>query len=248
MRKLVGPIVAVLVLGVALVSPTVAQTPQTSVTVDSKVTPNRAGTPQKPQGVKLTGTIRWSSEEGIEPPIITAFDILIAKGGLYNGGKYAKCSAAVANRNGPQACPKKSIMGSATGVALADTEITRPRVTMINGGARNICFYTVLTNPARVETCVPGKVTKLSGNPKWGHRVQIRVPEVLQVVAGVPIALRSIKFTAGGKSYAKDWIATTSCPKSRKWGFQVETSYLYNDGSTSSSQFADSIACKPARR
>jgi hypothetical protein len=247
MRKLVGPIVAVLVLGVALVSPTVAQTPQTSVTVDSKVSPNRAGTPKKPQGVTLSGTIRWSSEEGIEPPIITAFDILIARGGVYNGGKYAKCSAAVANRNGPQACPKKSIMGSATGVALADTEITRPKVTMINGGARNICFYTVLTNPARVETCVPGKVTKLRGG-KWGHRVQIRVPEVLQVVAGVPIALRSIKFTAGGKSYAKDWIATTSCPKSRKWGFQVETSYLYNDGSTSSSQFADSVACKPARK
>ena len=247
MLKVVGPLVTVLVLGVALVAPTVAQTPQTSVTVDSKVSPNRAGTPKKPQGVTLSGTIRWSSEEGIEPPIITAFDILIARGGLYNGGKYAKCKAAVANRNGPQACPKKSIMGSATGVALADTEITRPKVTFINGGARNICFYTVLTNPARVETCVPGKVTKLSGG-KWGHRVQIRVPEVLQVVAGVPIALRSIKFKAGGKRYAKDWIATTSCPKSRKWGFQVETSYLYNDGSTSSSQFADSIACKPAKK
>jgi hypothetical protein len=247
MRKVVGPIVAVLVLGAVMVAPTVAQAPQTSVTVDSKVTPNRAGTPQKPQGVTLSGTIRWSSEEGVEPPIITAFDILIAKGGLYNGGKYAKCSAAVANRNGPQACPRKSIMGSATGVALADTEITRPRVTMINGGARNICFYTVLTNPARVETCVPGRITKLSGG-KWGYRVQIRVPEVLQVVAGVPIALRSIKFKAGGKSYAKDWIATTNCPRSRRWGFQVETSYLYNDGSTASSQFADSIACRPARR
>lgn len=248
MRKVVGPIVTVLVLGVALVSPTVAQTPQTSVTVDSNVSPNRAGTPKKPQGVTLSGKIRWQSEEGIEPPIITAFDIFLAKGGLYNGGKYAKCSAAVANRNGPQACPKKSIMGTARGVAFADQEITRPKVTFINGGARNICFYTVLTNPARVETCVPGKVTKLNGNPKWGYRLQIRVPEVLQVVAGVPIALREISFKAGGKSYAKDWIATTSCPKNRKWGFQVETSYLYNDGSTSSSQFADSVACKPAKK
>jgi hypothetical protein len=247
MRKVVGLIVSVLVLGGALVSPTVAQAPQTSVTVDSNVTPNRAGTPKKPQGVKLSGQIRWQSEEGVEPPIVTAFDIFISKGGVYNGAKYAKCSAAVANRNGPQACPKKSIMGSARGTAFADLEITRPRVTIINGGARNICFYTVLTNPARVETCVPGKVTKLSGNQKWGYRLQIRVPEVLQVVAGVPIALREINFEAGGRNWAKDWIATTSCPKSRKWGFQVETSYLYNDGSTSSSQFADSIACKPAR-
>jgi hypothetical protein len=247
MRKVVGPIVAMLVLGATLVAPTVAQTPQTSVTVDSKVSPNRAGTPGKPQGVKLTGQIKWQSEEGIEPPIITAFDIFIAKGGLYNGGKYPKCAAAVANRNGPQACPKKSIMGSARGVAFADTEITRPKVTFINGGARNICFYTVLTNPARVETCVPGKVTKLRGNKKWGYRLQIRVPEVLQVVAGVPIALREIRFEAGGRKWAKDWLATTSCPRNRKWGFQVETSYLYNDGSTSSSQYADSVACKPAK-
>src|ERR671919_1377139 len=204
MRKVVGPLVTVLVLGAVMVSPTVAQAPQTSVTVDSNVSPNRAGTPKKPQGVTLSGTIRWSSEEGVEPPIITAFDILIARGGLYNGGKYAKCSAAVANRNGPQACPKKSIMGSATGVALADTEITRPKVTMVNGGARNICFYTVLTNPARVQTCVPGKIKKLRGG-KWGYRVKITVPEVLQVVAGVPIALRSIRWEAGRRPWAKDW-------------------------------------------
>jgi hypothetical protein len=245
MRKVVAPLVGLLALGAALVAPTVAQPPQTEVTVDSKVTPNNAGTKAKPQGVKLTGTIKWASQAGVEPPIITAFDIFIAKGGLYNGAKYPKCSQAVANRNGPQGCPKQSIMGSARGVALADTEITRPKVTMINGGARNICFYTVLTNPARVETCVPGKITKLSGNAKWGYRLQIRVPEVLQVVAGVPIALREIKFEAGGRSWARDWLATTSCPKNRKWGFQVETFYLYNDGSTSSSQFADSVACRP---
>jgi len=247
MRKVVAPLVGVVALGAALVSPSVAQTPVTSVTVDSKVSPNRAGTPKKPQGVTLSGKIRWTSQEGVEPPIITAFDIFLAKGGLYNGGKYPKCAAAVMNRNGPQACPKKSIMGSAQGIAFADQDITRPRVTMINGGAKNVCFYTVLTNPARVETCVPGKVTKLNGNPKWGYRLQIRVPEVLQVVAGVPIALREINFRAGGKKYAKDWLATTSCPKNRKWGFEVETFYEYNDGSTSSSKFADAVACKPAR-
>jgi hypothetical protein len=70
------------------------------------------------------------------------------------------------------------------------------------------------------------------------------VPEVLQVVAGVPIALRSIKWRAGGKSWAKDWIATTSCPKGNKWGFELETFYLYEDGSRSSSKFADTVPCR----
>lgn len=243
MRKLVALLVS-LALGAILVAPSVAQAPITSVTVDANVTPSKAGTKRNPQGVKLSGKIQWKSEAGIEPPIVTAFDILISKGGVFNGGKYPKCAMSKVNRDGPDACPKKSIMGSATGSAFADDVITRPKVTFVNGGAKNICFYTVLTNPARVRTCVPGKVTKLSGDPKWGYRVKATVPEVLQVVAGVPIALRDLRWEAGGRSWAKDWIATTSCPKSKKWPFQVETFYLYEDGSRSSSKFSDSVACR----
>ena len=243
MRKLVALAAGVVALGTILVAPTVAQSPsQTTVTVDAKVTPNNAGTKKKPQGVKLNGSIRWTTEPGVPPPIITDFDILISKGGVFNGGKYAKCSQTTANRRGPRGCPKKSIMGSATGVALADDVITRPKVTFINGGARNICFYTVLNNPARVQTCVPGRITKLS-HPKWQYRLRISVPKVLQVVAGVPIALRSITWESGRRPWAKDWIATTGCPRGG-WGFELKTFYLYEDGSTSSSSYGDKVACR----
>jgi hypothetical protein len=242
MRKLVAAAAGVTLVA-ALAAPSVAQAPVTTVTVDANVSPNKAGTKKKPQGVTLSGQISWQSEAGVEPPIVTAFDILISKGGVFNGGKYPKCAAALINRRGPSACPKESIMGSATGEAWADDVITRPKVTFVNGGAKNICFYTVLTNPARVQTCVPGKVTKLN-HPKWGYRVKITVPEVLQVVAGVPIALRKITWKAGGKRWAKDWIATTSCPKNNRWGFQLETSYLYEDGSTGSSSTSDTIQCR----
>jgi hypothetical protein len=242
MRKLAAPLTA-LAMGAILVAPSVAQAPVTSVTVDAHVTPSKAGTKKKPRGVKLSGSIHWKSESGVEPPIVTAFNILISKGGVFNGGKYPKCAQAKVNRNGPSGCPKKSIMGSATGAAYADDVITRPKVTFVNGGAKNICFYTVLTNPARVRTCVPGKITKLKGDPKWGYRLRATVPEVLQVVAGVPIALRDLKWSAGGKPWAKDWIATTSCPKGNKWPFEVETFYLYEDGSTGSSKYADSVRC-----
>ncbi len=243
MRKLIV-LLAALAMAAILVAPSVAQAPTTTITVDAKVTPNKAGTPSKPQGVKLSGTIRWESEAGIEPPIVTAFDILISKGGIFNGGKYPKCAQSLVNRRGPGACPKKSIMGSATGSAHADDVITHPKVTFVNGGAKNICFFTVLTNPARVRTCVPGKIKKLSGDPKWGYRVQVKVPEVLQVVAGVPIALRDLKWSAGGKPWAKDWIATTNCPKGNKWPFEIETFYLYEDGSRASSKYADSVRCR----
>jgi hypothetical protein len=244
MRKLVA-LGAVLALGAIVAAAAMAQVPTTKVTGQAKVSPNKAGTPKHPQGVTLSGNFQWSSEEGVDPPIITKFDILIAKGaGIYNGGKYAKCAASTANRGGPSACPKKSIMGTATGTAFADTAITRPKVTFINGGATSICAYTVLTNPARVNTCVPIKIKKLSGGP-WGYRITASVPESLQVVAGIPIALRSLSFKTGGKPWAKDYIATTGCPKSKQWKFEVTTSYL-NDltGETSASSFTDSVPCR----
>jgi hypothetical protein len=246
MRKLVA-LAAVLALGALVAASALAQDlATTTVSGSAKVTPSKAGTPKHPQGVTLSGKFKWSSQEGVDPPVITDFNILIAKGaGVYNGGKYPKCSAAVANRGGPGACPKKSIMGSATGTAFADTTITRPTVTFINGGATSICAYTVLKNPARVATCVPIKIKKLSGDPKWGYRLTASVPTELQIVAGVPIALRDLTFTTGGKPWAEDYIATTGCPKSKKWEFQVETSYLYDlTNETSSSSFTDSVPCK----
>jgi hypothetical protein len=246
MRKLVA-LAAVLALGAVVVTSALAQDQATTqVSGSAKVTPNKAGTPKKPQGVTLSGKFKWSSQEGVDPPVVTRFEILIAKGaGVYNGGKYPKCSASTANRGGPSACPKKSIMGSATGTAFADTTITRPKVTFINGGATSICAYTVLTNPARVNTCVPVKVKKLSGDPKWGYKLTASVPSVLQVVAGIPIAVRDLSFSAGGKPWAKDYIATTGCPKTKKWDFQVTTFYLYDlTGETSSSSFSDAVPCK----
>jgi hypothetical protein len=243
MRKLVAAATGLTLTAIILAAPSVAQAPATKVTVKAQVTPNKAGTKANPRGVKLSGNIRWESEEGIEPPIVTAFDILLTKAGKYNGGKYAKCAQALVNRRGPGACPKESIMGSATGEAWADDVITRPKVTFVNGGAKRICFYTVLTNPARVQTCVPGRISKVN-HPKWGYRLKITVPQVLQVVAGVPIALRSIKFSGGGKPYAKDWIVTTGCPKGNKWPYQFTTSYLYEDGSRSESTYEGSVPCR----
>jgi hypothetical protein len=246
MRKLVALTTATAALGAGVVATTSAQEqlPETKVTVDAKVTPNKAGTKKNPQGVRLNVNVKWESQEGFERPVITAATVFFPKGSLYNGGKYAKCSFRVADRpGGPRSCPPKSIMGSARASAWADDVITRPKVTIINGGARAVCLHTVLNNPARVERCVRGTVTKIN-HPKWQYRLRLIVPEDLQFVAGTPIALRDFKSVAGGKSYAKDWLATTSCPRSRRWEFEVETEYLYEDGSRNSSKYADSIACR----
>jgi len=240
MRRLL-PLPIVAIAAAVAVAPATAQLPDTGVKVNAKVTPKKAGTKKKPKGVKLSGKVQWSTEAGFEPPVITAANVLISKGGVYNGGKYAKCSKKKLQRDGgPNNCPKKSIMGKASGLALADTVPTKPKVVIVNGGAKSSFLYTTLYHPALVQEPVPVSVKKQSG--KWAYRLRITVPENLLIVAGVPIALKTFNFSVGGKKYAPKYIATTSCPKGG-YSFQLQTFYRYNDGSTNSSKFTDRVPC-----
>jgi hypothetical protein len=202
------------------------------VTVKASISPNRTGTPSHPQGVTLKTKISWQSLGSANQPIVQTFDILFPKGALYNGSKYPSCSYNKLNAVGPAGCPKASIMGSGTGNAYADTTITHPKITVVNGGATRVYFYTVLNNPARVQSPVIGKISRMGG--KFAYKLHVTVPQVLQVVAGVPIELTFLNVTVGKSSY----LATTGCG-SGHWPFSVETGY--NTGG--SSTFTDSIPC-----
>jgi hypothetical protein len=242
MRK-IPALLAVAAVAVAVaVAPAVAQNPVTSFTFKGKVSPKKAGTKAHPQGVKLTGDLAFKTETaGVEPPIITGSTILLPKTGAWNGGKYKSCSLSVLNRKGPSGCDKKSIVGKAKGHARADTVDALPTITFVNGGKTKLYAYTVLYHPALVKEPVILKIKKLSGS-KWGYRVSFKVPDTLQVVAGVPITLESLHFSVGGTKSASKLITTTGC-KGGKHVFEATTDYLYSDLSTSSSTITSSVAC-----
>jgi hypothetical protein len=210
-----------------------AQDAPTEVSVNAKVTPNKAGTKRKPRPVKLKVDVHWETPDGFEKPIVQSADALFPKGSLYNGAKYPKCSQNTLARRGTRACPKGSIMGKGRATAFADDVLTHPQITVVNGGARKVYLYTIMNVPARVQAPVPGTITKMRG--KWAYRVHFEVPRVLQIVAGVPIALRDFSVTAG----KGDWLATTGCSGGR-WPFSVETFYS-TGGSTT---YEDSIRCR----
>jgi hypothetical protein len=239
MRKFLIPAVGALALVAVEVAPTIAQSPpDTTITSKTTVSPNKAGTKKKPQGVTLKYEATFTTSADIEHPIITGGTVLIPKGGLYNGGKYPKCSEATLNRGGPAKCPPKSIMGKGSGKAHADNVVTIPRITVVNGGANKVFFFTVLQNPARVQAAVPATIKKTSG--EWAYRVTFEVPKSLQIVAGIPITLDSLNITLGGKSWAKDWLATTSCPASKKWPYES----TFNLSAGAPITYTGSVTCK----
>jgi hypothetical protein len=242
MRKLAVLPVA-LVAAAVVAAPAAAQIPETTFKSTASISPKKAGTPKNPQGVTLTGSLKFETiTQGVEPPIVTGGDVLIAKGGVWNGGKYATCSRSTMDRNqSVDKCPSKSIMGTGKGVAFADTVDAKPDVTFVNGGKSTLWAFTTLYNPALVREPIAINIKKQSG--KWAYKATFAVPKVLQVVAGVPITLRSFNYKIGGKKYAPELLATTSCPKSKKYPYEATARYLYNTNATSSSTYKGTVAC-----
>jgi hypothetical protein len=221
-RRLAGCLTLAVLLATAALAQAQTQTP-IEIDVDATVIPNKAGTPRHPQPVKLEVHAELVSELGYERPIMTGGRVLFPRAGNWNGAKHPKCALNKLNREGPGACPKGSIFGKGVAKAWADEVITKPKITVVNGGAKRVYFYTVLINPARVKTAVVGEIKQLRTGP-WKYRLDYQVPVSLQVVAGVPITVVELDLTVG----KGDYIETTSCPKNRRWPYKAWV-YL-NDG------------------
>jgi hypothetical protein len=173
------------------------------------------GSPSHPHGVKLTTALSWQGLKPGNAPTITRIDLWFPTGTRYNGASYPSCSYARLNAAGPSACPKNSVMGSGVATAFADTVVTRPRITVVNGGRDRVYFYTVLNNPARVQVPVIGQLTRLPG--RFAYHLSATIPPRLLVVAGVPIRFTALRVSAGRGT----WLATTAPPA----GIKIVTSF-----------------------
>ena len=101
-------------------------------------------------------------------------------------------------------------MGSGTATAFADTVVTRPRITVVNGGNDRVYFYTVLNNPARVQVPVIGQITRLPG--RFAYHLSATIPPRLLVVAGVPIRFTALQISAGRGT----WLAVRRLPRASR--------------------------------
>jgi hypothetical protein len=243
MRKASGLVLVALAAAISIaVAAAMAQDlPKTDVSVKVKTTSSNAGSEKNPQGIAISAVGKLTTEPGFDPPVVTGVDILVGQGLSWNGGDYVKCSKRVLDREGPEGCPRESIMGSATATAKADTVDTQLDIVLVNAGSKRLFAYTTLTNPARVRETIVIKTTNMTG--KWRYRDSFRVPKSLQVVAGIPIQVTGFKLKLGGKPYARSYITTTSCPNGA-WNYQATAHYLYDlTGQTATDTVSGSIPC-----
>jgi hypothetical protein len=242
-KSLKAAVLAVLAVSAAGAASASAQQerPSTVVTARMAVTPSKAGTVARPQGVVVRGSVQVVTEPGFDPPIITGEDILFGEGFSYNGDRYPRCLKVVLDFQGPDACPPGSVMGSAWGTGRADTILANMRVILFNAGAARLLAYTTVDHPARVRRTIVLSTQNLIG--AWRRQSSFMVPKNLQVVAGLPIQLNNLHFSLGGKPWARDYITTTSCPGGG-WRYQASLHYLYDRfGETGDDAVAGTVAC-----
>jgi hypothetical protein len=132
-----------------------------AVTVSFSVTakPNRAN---KPTGLHVR--ILASDPAAPQPPIMTRVVIKLP-GGKYDGRRFPRCKLTRLQAKGPKGCPRRSKIGTGTGVGMAKPVVTEPvkgKLTIFNGSRqRGKDTVLVFVFPDLGPTFVSvGKVTK----------------------------------------------------------------------------------------
>ena len=67
-----------------------------------KVTPNKAGTPSHPQGIKVDVRAKIDIPHDYDPPLVESVTVWIGPGGIYNGAKLPVCNFKALQRSGPR--------------------------------------------------------------------------------------------------------------------------------------------------
>jgi hypothetical protein len=208
-RGIAAGVAAVLAGGVAVgVVPGIvgADTVSSKVEIVANLPKGAQPTKRKPVPVTVDVLMEWDRSTNENATTLQKTTVLFPQGSIYHGAKLPKCSAALLNNSGVAGCPKGSIMGKGKAWAFADTVRTTADITVVNGGADRVFFYTTMTNPAVVQLPVEGKIRKLRG--KWAYELISEVPLDLQVVAGVPIVVYKMQI----KITNKKWLALDRAP------------------------------------
>jgi hypothetical protein len=209
---------------------------QSTVDIDSHVTPViRAFTP-KTTPVTLAVNLKFHGPNGQPADTLTKVVLKFTYGAHLNGALFKSCSADMIRNHKP--CPKGSLIGSGTALGILGGGTSNPtqepiNVTLYNGPkGKSITFELKGQAPAVIDVPFDAPLqTFSSGN--YNYQLTVDVPDILQVVAGIPISLDffNVKVGATTKSHGKKrgYIEALICPPLALVPIQGDFSFLNAD-------------------
>ena len=184
--------------------------------LDGRITPVIRGLPTVPQPAALSLSLGFTGDDGNQASVLTRAVIQFPYGSRLNGKLFPSCSAAKLADQGKSACPKGSRIGGGTAVGTAGDVREEITVNLYNGkGGKTIVFYLQGDNPVVLNVPWESPLQQLTGG-MWNFRLTVDVPEVLQRIVGLDVAIQdfSVKVDATRrvKGRKRGYIETLICP------------------------------------
>jgi len=237
----------------ALPGAAVAQTPPAdlAVTVNTSVSPNKAGTKKKPRNgtLKVGFTVNPESKR-----TVSRITLYFPKNMKINGKGFKTCSVDKLNADLSGAdCPKGSKIGEGTATAelgaLAHLDFT----TELYAAGRNQIALFLVGQGINVQVAFPGPIRK-STDKRFGQQADIDIPtSVQQPVPNAFAYITGVETTIGGSARVKvgkkrvkrSFGTLNGCPKGGL-PVGVQLTYVQNDVGPSgvSDIFSGTAACK----
>jgi len=241
MRKLMVLGAAMVVASLVAVSVTnAAETQVNKYTVDGSIKGGKGATAKKPKPIQLKFSYTVDEEHGFRPSVITKYSIFFGNGQV-NTTAFPGCAASIVSPTGagPDACPKKSIMGSgfvhnATGATDDPTErnpglLCNLKLTLVNSTKKDhfwLYLFGKKDNPdieARcalpVNQAIDAKFTKTKKSGVKGTALAFSVPDLLvHPINGLDNSVILVgstinKATAKQGKKTVGFFEATACPK-----------------------------------
>jgi hypothetical protein len=191
----------------------------TTQTVQSKVSPSKAGTVAKPKGASLFVRTATKNDDGSQPPVTSKAVITFPKEFEFNGKAFPSCTKAQLNDQGmlSQCIAKGAQVGTGSSTGQLGTAKPVFKIVAINGpGGNKIELY---IQGAPVNKALEGTLAGSKGKVK---KLTVPIPpEIQQAVPGTFASIAdfstTVKKSIKVKGKTVNYFETTGCPKNKKW-------------------------------
>jgi hypothetical protein len=186
----------------------------TTVNIDSHVTPVIRPFTTKTTSATLSVNLKFNGPGGQPADTLQKVVLKFTYGAHLNGNLFPSCSADMIRNHKP--CPKGSQIGSGSALGLLGDVQEPITVLMFNGPkGKSITFEIKGQKPAVIDVPFDAPLQTYSGGT-YNYGLTVSVPDVLQVVAGIPVSLDffNVKVGATRKVHGRKrgYIETLICP------------------------------------
>lgn len=199
--------------------PAMASADGTTVDIDSHVTPVIRQFTTKTTSATLAVNLSFHGPNGQPADTLQQVVLKFTYGAHLNGKLFPSCSADQIRNHKP--CPKGSKVGTGTGLGILGGGSSNPTeepitITLYNGPkGKSITFEIKGEAPAVIDVPFDAPLQTFTSGI-YNYQLTANIPDILQVVAGIPISIDHLNVKVGAtrvvKGKKRGYIETLICP------------------------------------